>query len=623
MKIKSSLYLLPLFLLSTGFLFAQDRSSREPSRLKREDSFLGIHFDFHANRNDQNIGQNVTEEMVDTIIEMISPDFIQIDTKGHAGITSYPSRFNNHAEPIYGDPMRVWRNATARRGVALYSHYSGIWDAEAGNTHPNWQVINSDGGRSTAIMSVTSPYADELMIPQLIELGKEYGIDGVWVDGDCWAAKRDWSDDIQEEFTRRTGIETIPTDKSDPNWHRWSQFQRQLYLEFLRHCSSAVKESVPGFSYCSNWAYSIFMPEPPGDEIDFLSGDFSSAAGPGPVDHARFLARFLAGQGKSWDLMDWGLLLDEGPKSAIQLEREAACVISQGGGIQVYYGQNRDGSVNTSLLAPYAEAASFCRQRQEFTFRGTVIPQTAVLLSTEGCYSRWDQEDKPLFGADYRLGDSICKTLLNHQLPISVLTTRNLMEQIDSFPLIVVYQWETLEPELVCKLQEYVRGGGHLLLAGSSMRELFRDMIGAAGYGRSIGHGVTMFDLESGNFALIEEDNAPDEAVLTAVDTLFTNRMVSVEGNPAVDLTLTRTAGGEIAVHLINTSLPENNAKLYDKIDPVGPVTLYVRLENAPKAVTLQPEGTPLEWIFSDDITAITVPSVPVYEIIVIEEAAK
>ena len=623
MKRLFPLFLIPVFLLGGGFLRCQEPGAQEPSRLKREDCFLGIHFDFHATADDRNIGLTVTEEMVEEIIDMIGPDYIQVDTKGHPGIASFPTRYANRCEHIAADQLRVWRKVTKRRGVPLLAHYSGILDTEAGKKHPQWQAVNSDGGYCPAVMSAAGPYADELMIPQLIELGKEYGLDGVWVDGDCWAARRDWTPSIQEEFTRATGIESVPTDPSDPNWHEWSQFQRRLYHEYLRHCGSAVKKEVPGFVYCSNWAYSHMMPEPPGDEVDFLSGDFSTAAGPGPIDHARFLARFFAGQGKPWDLMAWSGLRPDALKSAVQLEREAACVLSQGGGFEVCFLQNRDGSVQIDNLRAYAEAAGFCRQRQKYAFKGEVIPQTAVLLSTEGSYSRWDREGRPLFDGDFHLGDSICATLLNHQLPISVLTTKNLMDQMERFPLIVVYQWETLEPELIGKLREYVSGGGRLLLAGSHMRELFGEMIGAAGWGRPAGHGVSVFDLKSGNFALIDQDGAPEEAILTAVDILFTNRRIAVEGNPPVDLTLTHTAGGETAVHLINTTPPEGGAELYDKIDPVGPVKIFVRLEEAPKAVTLQPEGTPLQWHFSNGIAAVTVPSVPIYQIVVIEEAKR
>lgn len=97
-----------------------------PGRLRRADSFLGVHLDFHAQATDHHIGQNTTPEMVHAILDMIQPDYIQIDCKGHPGYSSYPTKVGNHAGSFVGDPLRVWREVTAQRGVALYMHYSGI-----------------------------------------------------------------------------------------------------------------------------------------------------------------------------------------------------------------------------------------------------------------------------------------------------------------------------------------------------------------------------------------------------------------------------------------------------------------------------------------------------------------
>ncbi len=37
---------------------------KNPIRLKRADSFLGVHFDFHANENCTEVGKYVTPEMI-------------------------------------------------------------------------------------------------------------------------------------------------------------------------------------------------------------------------------------------------------------------------------------------------------------------------------------------------------------------------------------------------------------------------------------------------------------------------------------------------------------------------------------------------------------------------------
>jgi len=181
-------------------------TSNSPRRLKRSESFLGIHFDFHAGPDCTEVGKNTTPEMVTAILDKVRPDYIQIDCKGHAGFSSYPTRVGNPAPGFVGDPLRVWRKVTAERGVALYMHYSGVWDSRAIQLHPDWAAINADGKTNPNATSVLGPYVDRLLVPQLRELAGDYGVDGVWVDGECWATVPDYGEASLKAFT---GSETI------------------------------------------------------------------------------------------------------------------------------------------------------------------------------------------------------------------------------------------------------------------------------------------------------------------------------------------------------------------------------------------------------------------------------
>jgi len=67
-------------------------SGDKPKRLRRSESFLGVHFDFHARDDCTEIGKNVTPEMVERIIDLVQPDFLQCDGKGHPGLASYPTK---------------------------------------------------------------------------------------------------------------------------------------------------------------------------------------------------------------------------------------------------------------------------------------------------------------------------------------------------------------------------------------------------------------------------------------------------------------------------------------------------------------------------------------------------
>ena len=114
------------------------------------------------------------------------------------------------APGFIGDPLRVWREVTARRGVSLYMHYSGVWDSEAILQHPDWGAIDSNGKPNGKAASFFGPYAEKLLVLQLRELGGDYGVDGLWVDGECWASVADYGAAAVAAFQKSTGLSGVP-----------------------------------------------------------------------------------------------------------------------------------------------------------------------------------------------------------------------------------------------------------------------------------------------------------------------------------------------------------------------------------------------------------------------------
>ena len=221
-------------------------SSAEVPRLKRADSFLGVHFDFHAGPDCTEIGKNTTREMIEDVIEKVQPDYLQIDCKGHRGLSSYPTKVGNPAPGfVGGDPLRLWRQVTAERGVALYMHYSGVWDSEAILQHPDWAAINADGKTNANATSFFGPYADRLLVPQLRELAGDYGVDGAWVDGECWASVPDYGAPALKAFRETTGIADVPRKPGDPHWFEFLQFNRDAFRRYLRDYIAEVKKTNP------------------------------------------------------------------------------------------------------------------------------------------------------------------------------------------------------------------------------------------------------------------------------------------------------------------------------------------------------------------------------------------
>ena len=110
------------------------------------------------------------------------------------------------------------------------------------------------------------------------------------------------------------------------------------------------------------------------------------------MNSARLSARYLARQGKPWDLMAWSFThkadaKGSNQKTAVQLQREAAVVLALGGGFQAYFKQKRDGSIYDEQMPVMAEVAKFCRARQAICHHAEPVPQVALLYSTAGALS--------------------------------------------------------------------------------------------------------------------------------------------------------------------------------------------------------------------------------------------
>jgi hypothetical protein len=79
---KSILFL--LFIFTFANIITDAQSNKPPVKLKRADSFFGVHFDLHANENITDAGKTLTAAMIDTFLLKVRPDFK----------LSYQSRFS-------------------------------------------------------------------------------------------------------------------------------------------------------------------------------------------------------------------------------------------------------------------------------------------------------------------------------------------------------------------------------------------------------------------------------------------------------------------------------------------------------------------------------------------------
>ena len=640
-----------------------------PERLKRADSFFGVHFDLHATEDITDAGKTLTHEMIDTFLVKVRPDFIQIDCKGHSGISSYPTKVGFPVKGFQKDPLKLWREVTEKQNVPLFMHFSGVWDDQVVKVHPDWAVIDAKGERSKKNVSFFSPYLDTYLIPQLKELS-DYGVDGAWMDGDNWAVETDYCEASLQRFTKETGITDIPRKPTDQYFPEFMEYTRSLFREFLKKYVDAIHQYNPEFQITSNWAYSSMMPEKVDIGLDFLSGDLTAQNG---VYQSAFEARCLAPQGKPWDLMAWGFSWnwrDEGrmprsAKSSVQLMQEAAQCMAMGGGFQVYYQQNRDLSLKPWLETTLSELAKFCRDRQQFVHKSESVPQVALLYPTA---AHFKNAAKPYGGPATGLQGAL-NLVLDGQHPVEILMEHHLRGRMEQYPLIIVSECNYLEADFKNELIAYIQNGGNLLAIGAETAKLFEKELGATSYVKedekqvfiaasdkigAVRSALALLGLQAGvkeTSTFYETDDFGYKGKIVAstvnhigkgkiagvyfnagsayfeyrspvlrdymgerITELFPNPMVRVSGSHLVHVTV-NTLNGKTYVNLINVAGEHTNqtALSYDEIPPLQNLTVNIQTGKKPAKIVLQPAGKQLKVKFVNGISTVVVPKLEIH----------
>jgi len=643
--------------------------------LRRADSFFGIHFDFHAGNDCNKIGETFTYEMIDSMLALVKPDFIQVDCKGHPGISSYPTKVGNPAPGFIKDPYKIWREVTYKHKVALFVHYSGVIDFEAVKKHPGWAAKDFRGQLSKEKTSVRGPYVDRLLIPQLKELIDNYHIDGAWIDGDCWALDLDYSDYMLDAFNKETGIINVPRSGKDTGWSEFKDFNRNSFKKYIAHYVDELHKYDPDFQITSNWAFSSFMPEPVDINIDFISGDYTPD---NSIYSGLYEARCIASQRKPWDLMAWSFTNDGNTgtqitKSPVQLMQAAATVISMGGGFQLYFQQNRDASLRPWNFDLMKRVAGFCRARQPFCKNAVPVPQIALLYSS----ANFHRNSELLYQETSKINDPVkgmLDILLDGQNAVEILMEHHLKERINEYPLVVVPECQYLTNEFKSELLDYVKNGGNLLLVGPDASAMFKEQLNVnlvdsasvvtkniASNGQMAGinslfqpfvpqksvetfgavYNVADFRFPSQPAAAINSYGKGKIAGVffnigenylkmsnpvyrdffnSLVRKLFPDPKVEVTGSENVAVTV-NNLGNKLAINLINMSGPHANTLVsrYDSIPGIGPLFIKVKLDKPPVKVILQPENIALKYSYSNGELKTTVKRVDIHSIIVID----
>jgi len=639
---------------------------------RRENSFFGIHYDFHALEG-QSVAEIYRPEGVAEVLDRVKPDFVQCDTKGHAGYSSYPTKAGTQAFEIKEDVLKMWRDLTAERDIALYGHHSGLYDMMVCKNHPDWAVVDENGVVSDSYVSPFSPYVDEILLPQIKELALDYNLDGAWIDGECWGSFVDYSSWATKAYKEATG--KAPARRGDADYEEYREFCREGFLGYVCHYVEEIKKVKPDFQITSNWIFSAYMPQEPCVDVDFLSGDYATS---NSMQSARINSRAIACHEKVWDLITWGqnanpcswITRDRTEKEEVQYCHEAAEVISTGGAIMFFnimYGYG--GCVQEWMIPTWENVAKFIRERQDICHKSKILPEIGIVYAEEKTShttdSLYDQQTDGLVNANEWIF-----ALQNNQFSTSIISEYQLKSDADKFKVIVLAGTKHLKPESAEILADYVKNGGTVICDMPSLgyfekytglNSFYTDnkliFVDGGGTLSAIQTDLIDLDSEDGKDASYYDDNIyqSKEHTLTVIknhgkgkflcfgfdfagsyktnqsasfDDFIKNRMKAIGFEPKAKIlnnsyvdVITATKGNKLLVNLINYSGPHMLSKVrtYRELPKLCDIDVEISLDKDPGEVYLEPGHKKLDYTYENGKVKLRIDRLDVHLVVTAE----
>lgn len=440
---------------------------------------LGLHVDYHLGPHDTEMASGADPDELERHLRAMDVDFVQIDSKGGHGFTSYRATIPEATmcPGLQGDLVRAWRIATRRLGLPLHAHWIAMSDELVIARHPDWRLIDSAGQPVADRICWRSPYAERYMIPQLLDLIGSWELDGVWIDAEAWCLQACYCHRCTAAWAAAGHADAPPTAPEQPAWPAWMEFQRRSFDEHVNHYADAVHARFPACRVCDNWSLTLSQPGEPRLRVDFISSDDAAVAG---YENMQVEARFTSTRGLPWDFMQWlffgsrGMHVKDCPQSLRPLDmlkQEAALILALGGSHQIYeQPARRDGALVPWRVARIAELHRWMRLRQELCQGAEPWEDVAVVVS-EHHFAKHATGRNLLWSYDFgAVRGAVRAASCNHR-GVDVVDEWSLLPRLERFGLLIVPEQEDVSAELIARAQAWVRDGGALLVSGAGAPE--------------------------------------------------------------------------------------------------------------------------------------------------------
>ena len=387
--------------------------------------------------------------------------------KGHHGYSYYDTELGTKHPglPDGTDMLGEIVEACHARDIAVAAYYSVGWLTTVEKERPEWMERDSLGRKvgtsgteqleSWNLISLHSPYLEEIVLPELRELAGNYDVDGIWID--IIENQPDYSEYAKAAYAKTHNGTTYPNHAAAV---AFAADTRRAAVAAMR---AAVKSVAPEKSFTFNTAG---RDPRVSDLVDYHSIETHPGATwhQGAWTHALLTMKYLRRHGKPYEsttsrfIHGWGGWDDQPVANMLAV---GSRILANGGAINLGDQTYPEGTLDTALYERIGEVFDTIRRRERWALGAEPFPEVAMLTAPFDIYAIYGQDPGQL---DAYLGAA--KTLSQHHWGFSLVSEADegLAETLARHPVVVVPKPGDLRPATVALLETYVRAGGRLLV---------------------------------------------------------------------------------------------------------------------------------------------------------------
>jgi hypothetical protein len=414
-----------------------------------------VHLDFHTSEHIPGVGAGFSRANFQDALKLGRVNSITVFAKCHHSWSYYPTRVGMPHPTLERDLLGEWIEASHEIGVRAPIYYTVGWSATDAELHPEWMSRHRDG--SPAVNNVDPaaklddpkppfswkflcPSGDyrELMLEQTREICSLYDVDGFFYDicfhtvCFCPACRSDMA---------KAGLDPEHEEQAR-EWHvrKWQSF--------MAAANGIIHARFPDATVFYNGGASQYTPELHVGDTHFELEDLPT--GWGGYDKFPVRARYFANTGRQYLAMSgkfhtaWGEF--GGFKHPDAIRAEAAAMIAWGARCSFGDQAHPSGVMDLATYRNIGEGYRYVQKIEGYGLDGTPCANLGLLLCGQ------EEHDQ-----------GTASMLLESQTDFEVVDPSL---GFGRYEAIVLPGGRCLDGRSARQLEEYLAGGGHLLVLG-------------------------------------------------------------------------------------------------------------------------------------------------------------